>query len=577
MENPELKLSKAGNGIELALPKNNNQEHIFNGEKDFISNAEAFTCPLCSSKINKNQGITLQQCLHNFCKDCLCDEIESSVEATVQCPFLEYKCEEELLHSEIKSLVSKDIFDWHLQKSVFEYTGTLPLPVTTKTNINKTMEAAVYDYFPNIEEFQCSLCLNKIGRQKGVTLQDCLHNFCINCLTVTIESSKASRIQCPFKEEYICDEYILECEVRALVSKEIYENYIQRSIYEYSRETGENFGLDVPEFEPEPEVEAEVEEATTIDVKWKCLTCKQMNSDKKLQCVWCETKKSAVILQYNQLLELEESDLNLIENHNEFYCKLCLTTIGKGEGVLLRECLHEFCKECLGGLINSSDVPDISCPYTDDNYTCKEFLQDREIRSAITQEDYEKYLIKGLNLAENVIKNSYHCKTPDCIGWWIIEDRVNTIVCPVCQISNCLNCKVIHAGLNCKEYQDKLSMTDLNYQNEKTKKQLDELLRTGAAQKCPQCGVSDSMFYLNFFFILISVFFFRLPFKKIKAVIIWFVQCAELILYGDLFNFFCCFVRFHIINNFFLILDFFCIKNVEIVGGSPICNKEHPK
>lgn len=113
------------------------------------------------------------------------------------------------------------------------------------------------------------------------------------------------------------------------------------------------------------------------------------------------------------------------------------------------------------------------------------------------------------------MENSYHCKTPDCIGWWIIEDRVNTIVCPVCQISNCLNCKVIHTGFDCKQYQENLADSDVNLQNEKTKKELDELLRTGVAQKCPKCGVRDLRFFnYNFFLYIFLLFFFQIAIQK---------------------------------------------------------------
>lgn len=348
----------------------NNNQHIFNGEKDFILNADPFICPLCSRNINKNEGITLQQCLHNFCKDCLCDEIENNIEATVKCPFLDYNCEEELLHSEIKYLVSEDIFEWHLQKSVLQYTGELPIKPQNKTNIKK-MDAVVYDYFPNIEEFPCPLCFEKIGVQKGITLQNCLHNFCLNCLSIVIERTKTPRVQCPFTTEYICPEYIADSEVRSLVSKEIYDNYVQRSIYHYSRDTGENLGLD----KIENEQTDPVAQTVNMNEKWKCKVCQDINSNNKIRCGFCDAEKPPVVLQYNQLMELEESDLNLIENHNDFECQICLTTFGKGEGVLLRGCLHEFCKDCLAGLINSSDVPDIVCPYRNDKYTCAELLQ----------------------------------------------------------------------------------------------------------------------------------------------------------------------------------------------------------
>ena len=52
--------------------------------------------------------------------------------------------------------------------------------------------------------------------------------------------------------------------------------------------------------------------------------------------------------------------------------------------------------------------------------------------------------------------NSFHCKTPDCQGWCIYEDHVNFFKCPVCNKENCLTCKAIHEGVNCKKYQDDL-------------------------------------------------------------------------------------------------------------------------
>lgn len=374
MDDPQINLIEKYQvaGIKKSLKEPiNNLRHIYNKENDFIPNAESFICPLCSKNIIAKQGIILQQCLHTFCKNCLSVVIENNVKASVLCPFLEYNCEEELLDSEIKSLVSKDMYDWHLQKSLLEFNGELPIEI----NIKK-MEADNYggqDYFPNFEEFQCPLCSNKIGLQKGITLQQCLHNFCMNCLSTTIERTQTARVQCPFNKEYICPEYLLDSEVKSLVSREIYEIHIQRSIYQFSRDTGENLGLDETKFEMPADQVLKTEK--NINDKWKCNICGEMNSDKKIVCGFCDKERPPVILQYDQLIKLEESDLNLIQNYNEFECPICLATFGKGEGVLLRECLHEFCKECLAGLINSSDVPNIGCPYTDGNYICELFLQ----------------------------------------------------------------------------------------------------------------------------------------------------------------------------------------------------------
>lgn len=90
-------------------------------------------------------------------------------------------------------------------------------------------------------------------------------------------------------------------------------------------------------------------------------------------------------------------------------------------------------------------------------------------------------------MAENVIQNSFHCKKPDCEGWWVNEVGVKTIVCPICNSRNCLQCKAIHTGLSCRTYKDSLV---LNSQIIQTEEHLDTLLRTKAAQRCPNCGVS---------------------------------------------------------------------------------------
>ncbi len=46
-----------------------NYEHILNLEsKEFITNTEAFDCPVCFDEINPGDGVVLRECLHKFCK-----------------------------------------------------------------------------------------------------------------------------------------------------------------------------------------------------------------------------------------------------------------------------------------------------------------------------------------------------------------------------------------------------------------------------------------------------------------------------------------------------------------------------
>ena len=55
---------------------------------------------------------------------------------------------------------------------------------------------------------------------------------------------------------------------------------------------------------------------------------------------------------------------------------------------------------------------------------------------------YEKHQKKSVKEAEANMKNTFHCKTPDCAGWTIFDDDVNIFKCPLCTKVNCINCQV---------------------------------------------------------------------------------------------------------------------------------------
>lgn len=112
------------------------------------------------------------------------------------------------------------------------------------------------------------------------------------------------------------------------------------------------------------------------------------------------------------------------------------------EGCTLRDCLHSFCKECIAQTIEHSEDPTVRCPYRDVTTNCKSTLQDREIRALVSPLAYEKHLNKSLRMAEGLITNSVHCKTPNCTGWLIIEEKAKQFRCEVCQKINCIPCEV---------------------------------------------------------------------------------------------------------------------------------------
>ncbi|KAM5157644.1 ranBP-type and C3HC4-type zinc finger-containing protein 1-like [Mantella aurantiaca] len=260
-----------------------------------------------------------------------------------------------------------------------------------------------------------------------------------------------------------------------------------------------------------------------VQVGWSCPACTYINVPTRPGCEICSADRPADYVvpdgykpdeaerrriqqerdglqQYNKALE-EERQQNflyllqldnevLIPNQEAIECRICFSEVPAGAGVLLRECLHSFCRDCLRQLVNCCEEPEVSCPFRDDMYACDSKLQQREIRALVSQDEYSRFLERGLVVAESRSQNSYHCRTADCKGWCIYEDSVNQFFCPVCEVENCLTCKAIHSGMDCKQYQDDLRIRALNdTAARQTSDMLKTLVQTGEAMYCPACQI----------------------------------------------------------------------------------------
>lgn len=144
---------------------------------------------------------------------------------------------------------------------------------------------------------------------------------------------------------------------------------------------------------------------------------------------------------YNELLALEQGS-GYVLNMERFDCIICYTTIEKYKGVVLRNCLHQFCKSCLVNTILHTDNVNIPCPYAGNEFTCQDFLKDQEIRALLKKADHEKYLQRSVRLAETSSNNTFHCKALNCTGWCFVEGEITDFVCPCCSSKNCVRCEV---------------------------------------------------------------------------------------------------------------------------------------
>ncbi|KAF7213988.1 ranBP-type and C3HC4-type zinc finger-containing protein 1 [Nothobranchius furzeri] len=272
-----------------------------------------------------------------------------------------------------------------------------------------------------------------------------------------------------------------------------------------------------------PELKEALSLSPSSSQGWACPSCTYINKPTRPGCEICSTnrpesyvipggyqpdalelrriqREKEAIRQYQQAREEERMENfarlvrmdghDLIPNPEPVDCRICYVDLPPGEGVLLRECLHCFCKECLRSVIMLSEEPEVSCPYRDDAYSCAGALQEREIRALVSAEEYERWLQRSLSVAESRCEGSYHCATADCVGWCVYEDTVNVFHCPVCRKHNCLICKAVHEGMNCKQYQDDLTARAKNDSAaRRTTHLLKTLVQSGEAMHCPQCGI----------------------------------------------------------------------------------------
>lgn len=128
----------------------------------------------------------------------------------------------------------------------------------------------------------------------------------------------------------------------------------------------------------------------------------------------------------------------LVPNTEAFECSVCLEDCAAGAGAVLRECVHAFCRRCLGAAVRHCEEPRVACPAAG----CVGALQEREVRALVPRAAYERWLARGLAAAESGSRHAFHCRTSDCAGWALCEPGVRRFPCPVCRANNCVPCQV---------------------------------------------------------------------------------------------------------------------------------------
>ncbi|CAM5095344.1 unnamed protein product [Natator depressus] len=134
-----------------------NYQHLLQLDgQSLVPADEVIECPICFVTLQPGEGVTLRECLHSFCRDCLKGTILNSPEPEVPCPYIDekYSCPGQLLEREIKALLSSA-----------EYQHFLDLGVSIAENRSrssyhcKTTDCRGWCIFEDdVNEFACPVC-----------------------------------------------------------------------------------------------------------------------------------------------------------------------------------------------------------------------------------------------------------------------------------------------------------------------------------------------------------------------------------------------------------------------------------
>lgn len=87
-------------------------------------------------------------------------------------------------------------------------------------------------YIQNKDAFDCPICFVPCDALEGIRLRECLHEFCLECFISTVTHSDDDAVKCPFTDENLshCESFFQEREIRAVVSTEVYEKFLERKL-----------------------------------------------------------------------------------------------------------------------------------------------------------------------------------------------------------------------------------------------------------------------------------------------------------------------------------------------------------
>ncbi|XP_047367642.1 ranBP-type and C3HC4-type zinc finger-containing protein 1-like isoform X2 [Vespa velutina] len=279
-----------------------------------------------------------------------------------------------------------------------------------------------------------------------ICLKTCRHILCRYCISTLLQKfihNEIIELRCPYFEVTQCNALIDEAKdnIEGLVNPNLYKKYLMS----LAKELKDN-------------IKNTVVCCITLNCKGWCII--EDDSVDNFLCPICKRNNYINLKankneiedtyeneymqneRYNELMLLMANDF--VPNFEPFECPICFVPYKPQEGLVLKNCLHTFCKTCLANTVLFSDHADVKCPYKDENYSCEGTIQQSEIKAKIHKVNCTEDMLneessdsKSDFLIQQMLNNKNALPCPTCNTIIMKIDGCDAVVCTICKTEIC--------------------------------------------------------------------------------------------------------------------------------------------
>ncbi|XP_020670325.3 ranBP-type and C3HC4-type zinc finger-containing protein 1 isoform X1 [Pogona vitticeps] len=196
---------------------------------------------------------------------------------------------------------------------------------------------------PSDGAMECPICFAVLAPGEGVTLRECLHSFCRECLRGTILNSQEPEVSCPYIDEnYSCPSHLLE---RELLSEGEYQHFLDLSVSIAENRSRSSFHCKTTDCRGWCFYEDDVNEfSCPVCGKVNCLLCQAIHEN--MNCKEYQDDLQIRAQNDQAALQTAEMLLKMVQTGEAMHCPSCNIIVQKKDGcdwIRCTVCHTEIC------------------------------------------------------------------------------------------------------------------------------------------------------------------------------------------------------------------------------------------